>query len=123
MASPTLWKLLRNPSASKISTFLRQTHPLTQIPKPRDTTPLSNPPEAEYLRSNLSLGAPVYPSFPFGLFLGPVSQGPSIRPQPDSEMAPDESIIIRADSVKKKRKKKMNKHKLRKLRRRLMRKT
>jgi Mitochondrial domain of unknown function (DUF1713) len=35
----------------------------------------------------------------------------------------DDEVVIRADSVKKKRKRKMNKHKLRKLRKKLRRKT
>ncbi|CAA0833790.1 Unknown protein [Striga hermonthica] len=126
MASPALRKLLRNhTTASRIPTFLRQTYDaLIQIPQPNQTTTFSNPPETKCLEPNHSFGPVVYPSFPFGYFLGPLSQTPSRNPEMDEEMAPDNSnIIIRADSVKKKRKKKMNKHKLRKLRKRLRKKS
>ncbi|KAI3520725.1 hypothetical protein L1887_10175 [Cichorium endivia] len=66
-----------------------------------------------------------YPSFAFESFLNPISQLGFIQ-----HVVPEEDIVsgddergIWADSVKKKRKKKMNKHKLKKLRKRLRRKT
>ncbi|CAN4079178.1 unnamed protein product [Withania somnifera] len=62
-----------------------------------------------------------YPSFSFGLFLNPVSQMGLIKSENDEDI--DDSLKIWADSVKKKRKKKMNKHKLKKLRKCLRRKT
>ncbi|KAK4712638.1 hypothetical protein R3W88_007151 [Solanum pinnatisectum] len=66
----------------------------------------------------------VYPSFSFGLFLNPISQIGVIKSENDGGVAVEEdSLKIWADSVKKKRKKKMNKHKLKKLRKRLRRKT
>ncbi|KAL3640081.1 hypothetical protein CASFOL_011930 [Castilleja foliolosa] len=123
MASPALQKLLRNQqSASKILTSLRQPLSSTQITKPYDST-FSNHPKSDDLKPDHSFSAHIYPSFPFGFFLDPISPTQLIRPEPLEEMVPDESVIIRADSVKKKRKKKMNKHKLRKLRKRLQRKT
>ncbi|PIA51516.1 hypothetical protein AQUCO_01100398v1 [Aquilegia coerulea] len=67
-----------------------------------------------------------YPSFPFGCFLNPVSVN-GVNQLDEVEggnvEVGDDSKKIWADSVKKKRKKKMNKHKLKKLRKRLRRKT
>ncbi|GJT97976.1 hypothetical protein Tco_1093494 [Tanacetum coccineum] len=62
-----------------------------------------------------------YPSFAFESFLNPVNQTGYIQ-QEDNDVVSEENVIY-ADSVKKKRKKKMNKHKLKKLRKRLRRKT
>ncbi|MBA0805844.1 hypothetical protein Gohar_005333 [Gossypium harknessii] len=71
----------------------------------------------------------LYPSFPFGYLLNPVS---SIGFDPMAIMEVEEGKVeteddnageVWADSVKKKRKKKMNKHKYKKLRKRLRRKT
>lgn len=132
MASSTLQKLLRNrtQSAPKFFTHFRQPLPpmppfaLTQIPQisePVDAIP--DHPEMDYMKPIHSFCAHVYPSFSFGFFLNPISPTSLIRPEPDGEAPPDDSNVIRADSVKKKRKKKMNKHKLRKLRKRLRRKT
>ncbi|XP_076911139.1 uncharacterized protein LOC143569013 [Bidens hawaiensis] len=61
----------------------------------------------------------IYPSFSFGYFLNPISSSglPDSWPQEDPDV--DGSGMIWADSVKKKRKKKMNKHKLKKLKKRL----
>lgn len=70
--------------------------------------------------SNPNVG--FYPSFSFGLFLNPVCPNGLITSEEDNIVA-DESHKIWADSVKKKRKRKMNKHKLKKLRKRLRRKT
>ncbi|KAL7611792.1 hypothetical protein Lser_V15G07802 [Lactuca serriola] len=66
-----------------------------------------------------------YPTFAFESFLNPISQLGFIQhvvPEEDIFSGDDERGIW-ADSVKKKRKKKMNKHKLKKLRKRLRRKT
>lgn len=127
MASSTLQKLLRNQSrpASTIFTHFRQSLspspplPLTQIPKLHDPRP--DQPETDHFKPKHSLSAQVYPSFSFEFFLNPVAPCPFIRPESDGEA--DEQNVIRADSVKKKRKKKMNKHKLKKLRKRMRRKT
>lgn len=63
-----------------------------------------------------------FPSFSASLFLNPISSTGLIEDDILNDVS-DESSTIWADSVKKKRKRKMNKHKLRKLRRRLRRKT
>ncbi|KAI9178516.1 hypothetical protein LWI28_027474 [Acer negundo] len=60
-----------------------------------------------------------YPSFPFGFALDPILSNESIQ----SELDDVGSGMVWADSVKKKRKKKMNKHKYRKLRKRISRQT
>ncbi|GFY83096.1 hypothetical protein Acr_02g0013360 [Actinidia rufa] len=62
---------------------------------------------------------PTFPSFPFGFSLNPIG---STGFAPADAVSGDDRTIW-ADSVKKKRKKKMNKHKYRKLRKRLRRKT
>ncbi|KAL3526112.1 hypothetical protein ACH5RR_014484 [Cinchona calisaya] len=65
-----------------------------------------------------------FPSFSFGFFLNPNSSSGFIKTDVDGCGSEEEdSRTIWADSVKKKRKRKMNKHKLRKLRKRLRRKT
>ncbi|KVI09159.1 uncharacterized protein LOC112511565 [Cynara cardunculus var. scolymus] len=69
-----------------------------------------------------------YPTFAFESFLNPVSQIGFIQsavPEEEEEdiVSGNDEQGIWADSVKKKRKKKMNKHKLKKLRKRLRRKT
>ncbi|XP_039063321.1 uncharacterized protein LOC120208015 [Hibiscus syriacus] len=69
-----------------------------------------------------------YPNFPFGYLLNPIG---SIGFDPFMAMEIEEGTMeteddagkLWADSVKKKRKKKMNKHKYKKLRKRLRRKT
>ncbi|KAK9104292.1 hypothetical protein Scep_021136 [Stephania cephalantha] len=68
-----------------------------------------------------SNGTLIYPNFPFGYCLNPII---STGSDPFEEIVgggsgSDEAGTIWADSVKKKRKKKMNKHKYRKLRKRL----
>ncbi|KAH9791087.1 DUF1713 domain-containing protein [Citrus sinensis] len=65
-----------------------------------------------------------YPSFPFGFFLDPILSTGSILSEPDDVVSDDVlETVVWADSVKKKRKKKMNKHKYKKLRKRLRRQT
>lgn len=68
--------------------------------------------------SNLRSFGACYPSFPFADHLDPVSEGGQ-----DALGFGDGDLTVWADSVKKKRKKKMNKHKYRKLRKRLRRQT
>ncbi|EPS65836.1 hypothetical protein M569_08943, partial [Genlisea aurea] len=64
-------------------------------------------------------------SFCFELFLSPAMSRSLILSEPDGGSVLDDgdSPVVRADSVKKKRKRKMNKHKLGKLRKRLRRQT
>ncbi|MFS8030697.1 hypothetical protein Hanom_Chr17g01537141 [Helianthus anomalus] len=65
----------------------------------------------------------IYPSFSFGYFLNPISSTGSLdfktEEGPDTDGSGSSTGMIWADSVKKKRKKKMNKHKLKKLKKRL----
>ncbi|XP_058179418.1 uncharacterized protein LOC131298128 [Rhododendron vialii] len=63
---------------------------------------------------------PIFPSFPFGLCLNPIYSTGFVPSDADGVVS-DEGLW--ADSVKKKRKKKMNKHKLKKLRKRLRKRT
>ncbi|KAJ8752044.1 hypothetical protein K2173_001070 [Erythroxylum novogranatense] len=61
-----------------------------------------------------------YPSFPFGSYLNPIhATGFDLN----DDIEGDDARTVWADSVKKKRKKKMNKHKYKKLRKRLRRKS
>ncbi|MBA0755729.1 hypothetical protein Gogos_020610 [Gossypium gossypioides] len=106
---------------SKLSPSLipKQTHHFSLI-QPENS--LENDKSTEPLK--------LYPSFPFGYLLNPVS---SIGFDPMAIMEVEEGEAeteddnaagkVWADSVKKKRKKKMNKHKYKKLRKRLRRKT
>ncbi|KAJ0104663.1 hypothetical protein Patl1_18192 [Pistacia atlantica] len=67
-----------------------------------------------------------FPSFPFGYCLNPISSCGFDQLkviEAEKEVETDDARTIWADSVKKKRKKKMNKHKYKKLRKRLRRKT
>ncbi|KAL1203967.1 hypothetical protein V5N11_011810 [Cardamine amara subsp. amara] len=66
-----------------------------------------------------------YPSFSMEFFLNPTTfQGLDLAETASLEEKEDEKeVVIYADSVKKKRKKKMNKHKYRKLRKQLGRKS
>ncbi|CAK8573086.1 unnamed protein product [Lathyrus sativus] len=64
----------------------------------------------------------IFPSFPFGFALKPVFENGILSHQSeDTEL--EDSRTLWADSVKKKRKKKMNKHKYQKLRKRMRRQT
>ncbi|KAI3407328.1 DUF1713 domain-containing protein, partial [Psidium guajava] len=65
---------------------------------------------------------PVFPSHPFGLYLGPIPAGSSVESEEEAVDSIDANAVW-ADSVKKKRKRKMNKHKYKKLRKRLRRQT
>uniref|UniRef100_A0A5B7B9X7 Small ribosomal subunit protein mS38 n=1 Tax=Davidia involucrata TaxID=16924 RepID=A0A5B7B9X7_DAVIN len=59
-----------------------------------------------------------YPSFPFGFILNPISSTGFLQSEADDVVSSD-SHMIWADSVKEKRKRKMNKRKYKKLRKRL----
>ncbi|KAL1531598.1 hypothetical protein AAHA92_31721 [Salvia divinorum] len=125
MASSSLQKLIRNQTRPASAFFTHFTKPpsppppfaLPQIAKPNDPSP--DQPAADHFNlKNPILGQVYYPTFSFEFLLHhPV---PSPTPIPPES---DDAIVIRADSVKKKRKKKMNKHKLKKLSKRLRRKT
>lgn len=136
MTPSALQKLLRSQSQSASKIFPHLRRPLDPSPPPSVLThipQISNPAHAvsspdhprtdSFKPKNHSFGAQVYPSFSFGFFLNPNISVPLFESEPNDEASPDDSNVIRADSVKKKRKKKMNKHKLRKLRKRLRKKT
>lgn len=128
-----LRKSLRNQllSAARITSNLNRSTILSS--KSTLTSPLPHHPSSSRLGQtpffpqqgtvdpNLNVG--FYPSFSFGLFLNPVSLNVSITSEEVDNVVAEESQMIWADSVKKKRKRKMNKHKLKKLRKRLRRKT
>ncbi|XP_055806211.1 uncharacterized protein LOC129874860 [Solanum dulcamara] len=111
-------------SAARITTILSS--------KPTPTSPMFHHPSSSrigqipfFLQGGTSDSKPnvgFYPSFSFGHFLNPVSPNGLISSE-EYNVVDDESHKIWADSVKKKRKKKMNKHKLKKLRKSLRRKT
>ncbi|GFS33527.1 hypothetical protein Acr_00g0029020 [Actinidia rufa] len=65
---------------------------------------------------------PSFPSFPFGFSLNPIGSTGFAPANADDAISGDDQMIY-ADSVKKKRKRKMNTHKYRKLKKRLRRKT
>ncbi|XP_059294605.1 uncharacterized protein LOC132047603 [Lycium ferocissimum] len=124
-----LRKSLKNPflSASRITTILCS-KPTPTLPSPHhhSSSNLGQIPcffQQGTLDSNLN-NVGFYPSFSFGHFLNPVCPNGLVTFEEDKVVVEDESKNkIWADSVKKKRKKKMNKHKLKKLRKRLRRKT
>lgn len=64
----------------------------------------------------------IYPSFSLGFFLNPISVYGSVSSEAEDAVQ-DDSGNVWADSVKKKRKRKMNKHKYKKLRKHLRRQT
>lgn len=126
-----LRKALRNQFRSRILKNLNKSEPAILSSTPQI---LAHPPcsrhnqipfflQKETVDSKLNL----YPSFSFGLFLNP--NGFFLNPISPNELVKSEndenedSVKIWADSVKKKRKRKMNKHKLKKLRKCLRRKT
>nr|GLL18620.1 hypothetical protein DM860_005185 [Ipomoea trifida]GMC67201.1 hypothetical protein DM860_005185 [Ipomoea batatas]GME06971.1 hypothetical protein DM860_005185 [Ipomoea batatas] len=123
-----LGKVLRNrsQSASTLITQLTKSHTqiLAATPPPLPPRLVQNPIFLEPKRedSNPNACSRFYPTFSFEYFLNPISQPGFIIPSEDAGVTSPESPKIWADSVKKKRKKKMNKHKLQKLRKRLRRK-
>lgn len=123
-------KVLRNQPATRIianfskpilTPFLNN---LTETGLPNHNTinpfPFPGLPKTE--NTNPSQSLQFYPSFPFGAFLNPISSTGFVHSEGEDVVWVD-SRTIWADSVKKKRKKKMNKHKLKKLRKRLRRKS
>ncbi|KAF7819492.1 DUF1713 domain protein [Senna tora] len=93
--------------------------PFLQI-NPQSHQPTVLSPVSEAINSSVS--NLIFPSFPFGFYLNPVSSSGFCSPDA-KEDGLDDSRTMWADSVKKKRKKKMNKHKYQKLRKRMRRQT
>ncbi|GAV83973.1 DUF1713 domain-containing protein [Cephalotus follicularis] len=135
MANPILHKLTKHSPSLRIITttslsLLIANKTLTSInnttTNPQNTSdpkPLFNNPTA----TTTTTADPFqfYPNFPFGYFLNPISSTGSDPFNVVDDLESDGDGVtatVWADSVKKKRKKKMNKHKLRKLRKRLRRK-
>ncbi|KAK1410077.1 hypothetical protein QVD17_36610 [Tagetes erecta] len=126
-----LQKLLKkqSPTTTLITTLNKRilstpTHLLDPKPDPPILI-FNNQPKTPNESNPLHHSSIAYPSFSFQAFLYPISQPEyvqSVVPE-DDIVSGDDEMGIWADSVKKKRKKKMNKHKLKKLRKRLRRKT
>ncbi|KAM7509207.1 hypothetical protein LguiA_019660 [Lonicera macranthoides] len=116
---------------------LSQTNPPTLHPS-INPNPISDPQKLDYFSYPLN-SLQFYPSFPFGFSANPIPSAGSVQfgyyanpilstgfvqfEEEDNDVFSSDSRTIWADSVKKKRKRKMNKHKLKKLRKRLRRKT
>ncbi|EYU30604.1 hypothetical protein ABFS82_11G063300 [Erythranthe guttata] len=128
MAS-TMHKLLQKPLQQAISPHLKLHNPLNLLPSLLHRRPnLDPPPEVHHNfnaeKSAVGNGFHVFPSFSLGFFLDPkfssglhqIESPPAVAEKSGSDES-EEGMW--ADSVKKKRKKKMNKHKLRKLRKRI----
>uniref|UniRef100_A0A2P2PKJ7 Small ribosomal subunit protein mS38 n=1 Tax=Rhizophora mucronata TaxID=61149 RepID=A0A2P2PKJ7_RHIMU len=133
MANPILNLVKRSaqptPSVRIISTAFKS----LQLPPP---VPISNPPKSDSIIYPIPLLNPTiadragpvrpfeiyYPNFPFGYSLNPIDAAGFDQAEEDIEVG-DAGTTLWADSVKKKRKKKMNKHKYQKLRKRLRRKS
>lgn len=84
--------------------------------------PIQSPFLGQPRTENLFPFSHIYPSFPFGYRLDPLPLSGSI-PSEAEDVLLDDSTELWADSVKKKRKRRMNKHKYKKLRKRLRRQT
>lgn len=137
MASSSFPRFLRNQSysAKRILSLLNK-ESISEPPSLRTSPLLVHPFESDNRPSRSSFLAQTeakssgsglsprqfYPSFSTGLFLNPISYTGLIEHGVSDDLSGD-SPTIWADSVKKKRKRKMNKHKLKKLRKRLRRKT
>ncbi|KAG4926799.1 hypothetical protein JHK85_053285 [Glycine max] len=119
MAS-TLQKLLRKPLPLPPFRFITALNP----PQPQNQNPVLtltlNPPQQCHPQPFDDSPTVIFPSFPFGFSPKPVFES-GFRGAAEEEE--DSSGTLWADSVKKKRKKKMNKHKYQKLRKRMRRQT
>ncbi|XP_030544669.2 uncharacterized protein LOC115751095 [Rhodamnia argentea] len=136
-SSSSLQRLLRRSLSARVASTLRQ----LQTPPPPPLSPLYQPHLIDGLPSEIPLldplwglpkitenatrprvPPPAFPSYPFGLYLGPIPSGSSVESEEEAVDSSDANGVW-ADSVKKKRKRKMNKHKYKKLRKRLRRQT
>ncbi|KAK4772711.1 hypothetical protein SAY86_014486 [Trapa natans] len=127
MAS-TLQKLLRRSQIARAISTLQNPKPPYQFPALHILEPNNAPAGllGRFLGGKtaesqaLSCPTPIFPSFHLGMFADPVFVAESDLDVVKSE---ESDRTLWADSVKKKRKKKMNKHKYKKLRKRLRRQT
>ncbi|KAK6928423.1 Mitochondrial mRNA-processing protein COX24, C-terminal [Dillenia turbinata] len=117
--NPKLLASLTNPQTLNLTPPLitRESHLIYHDPNPNPQNPFFSLPQTEISKSSFS--SLIFPSYPFGYFLNPISSTGSVS----EEQEEYEKETIWADSVKKKRKRKMNKHKYKKLRKRLRRQT
>ncbi|CAN6713748.1 unnamed protein product [Malus baccata var. baccata] len=113
--------LFPNPTPSRISHHSHLGPPKSDCAE--DPVPQFGPTSFHNAESPNSL--PIFPNFPFGFCLNPISPAGLERLGVFEavEVESEDARTIWADSVKKKRKKKMNKHKLKKLRKSLRRKS
>ncbi|KAJ3687505.1 hypothetical protein LUZ61_016669 [Rhynchospora tenuis] len=108
MASSLLPRLLKRAPPFPLLTSLNELR-LSPLPSSH-SIPQRREPEIE------TKTTPIFPTFPLFSHLDPIWYPTSF---PIGEQGGSADPVVRADSVKKKRKKKMNKHKLRKLRKQL----
>ncbi|KAG2714704.1 hypothetical protein I3843_03G043700 [Carya illinoinensis] len=129
MASGFLKLLRKSPAARFIAALQNPQAPnptaslifsQTCLIEPTDPTPFLGSHKAENLTH--SEFSRIYPSFPFAFYLNPFCSTLSV-PSEAEDAALGDCGTVWADSVKKKRKRKMNKHKYQKLRKRLGRQT
>ncbi|GMP62492.1 hypothetical protein CsSME_00024588 [Camellia sinensis var. sinensis] len=111
-------KLLTKQSVKYIIPTFNKLHPPNLIPSLFTLSYLTEPKPLHPQNHNVnldsdsdsvsvsSLSTPIFPSFPFGFSLNPISSAGFVP-----FVASDTPMMIWADSVKKKRKRKMNKHK------------
>ncbi|KAK7381046.1 hypothetical protein VNO78_33570 [Psophocarpus tetragonolobus] len=123
MAS-TLQKLLRKPPLPpfRFITLLNPNPNPNPNPSQQPQNPiltLFHPQQPSSTLQHFDAPTVIFPSFPFGFFPKPVFE--SGFGSPDDGVVEEDSRTLWADSVKKKRKKKMNKHKYQKLRKRMRR--
>lgn len=105
------------------SLFSQQSHPGTLKPElTENPISLVGTTFGEKVEPSKSLH--IFPNFPFGYCLKPVSATwiDQLGVRESEEVESDDARTVWADSVKKKRKRKMNKHKYKKLRKKLRRK-
>ncbi|KAK7266837.1 hypothetical protein RIF29_19494 [Crotalaria pallida] len=128
MAS-ALQKLLKKPPPPPLR-FITSLHP---SPPPNPLNPIIHlhreshqptPPPSSTSSEISDHFTVIFPSFPFGFASKPIFESGFCTPEvAEEEAGLEDSRTIWADSVKKKRKRKMNKHKYQKLRKRMRRQT
>jgi len=119
-----LQKLLKKPPSSRFVAALQTPNPIIPLNQehnlPTDTLPTNPILTHQFVGSSSS--TLIFPSFPFGFASKPVFENGFLNHvSEDAEL--EDAQTLWADSVKKKRKKKMNKHKYQKLRKRMRRQT
>ncbi|KAI4388785.1 hypothetical protein MLD38_001084 [Melastoma candidum] len=120
--SPSLFsRTLLSPIPASPSPFQSLLPPLLQVPAFVDVNPSFGSRPAEI--PSKAAAIPVFTGFPYCLASNPVAASSFFTGCQEGLEESGEDRVVWADSVKKKRKKKMNKHKYRKLRKRLRRQT